>query len=385
VSAKGRIVVAGALAQRPGRAGHAWVFLQYLLGFRRLGWEVLFMDWLDATMCLDAAGAPCAVERSTNLQYLDAVMSEFGLEGNYSLLGPGAGTAIGMSLTETARRVAESDLLLNVMGYLRDEELLGLARLPVFLDIDPGFTQMWSELDLADLLTGHRAFVTVGEAIGSAGCSIPTRGIDWITTPQPVALEQWPDAEGEASTITGIGAWRGPNAPISYGDQYYGLRVHQFRQFADLPRRAGGDFEYALDIHPSETKDIELLRAGGWRLVDPLVVGNTPSSYRTYIQGSLAEFMVAKGMYVNSRGGWFSDRSICYLASGRPVLAQDTGRKAVYDAGLLTFSTADGAAAAIEEVVRDYPRHRRAAREIAEAEFDSDIVLSRLLGKLGVA
>jgi glycosyltransferase involved in cell wall biosynthesis len=90
-------------------------------------------------------------------------------------------------------------------------------------------------------------------------------------------------------------------------------------------------------------------------------------------------------MYVNSRGGWFSDRSICYLASGRPVLAQDTGRKAVYDAGLLTFSTADGAAAAIEEVVRDYPRHRRAAREIAEAEFDSDIVLSRLLGKLGVA
>jgi hypothetical protein len=383
VTSRGRVVIAGAVAQRPARAGHAWVYLQYLLGFRRLGWEVLFIDWLEPEMCVDASGRACPVGRSENLRYLDALMREFGLGRSYALLDPSAGTIFGISRLEARRQVADADFLINVMGYLKDEDLLALSRRRVFLDIDPGFTQMWRELGLADLLDGHDAFVTVGEAVGTAGCSIPTCGIDWIRTPQPVLLDEWPVAQGESSTITGIGSWRGNNAPITYEGRHYGLRVHEFRQFADLPKRSGRDFEYALDIHPSETADFELLRAGGWRLVDPLGAAATPSAYRDYIQGSFAELMVAKGMYVSSRSGWFSDRSICYLASGRPVLAQDTGRCETYDAGLLTIDTLDGAVAAIEEVCSDYPRHRRAAREIAESRYDSDVVLGRLLNKVG--
>ena len=383
MTSRGRVVVAGAVAQRPGRAGHAWVFLQYLLGFRRLGWDVLFIDWLDPEMCVDACGLASPVERSENLRYLDAVMSEFGLGDSYTLLNPGAGTTFGVSRQVARGQVAEADLLINVMGYLKDEELLGLSRRLVFLDVDPGFTQMWQELELANLLAGHDAFVTVGEALGSEDCAIPTCGVDWIRTPQPVVLDEWPVGETATNTITGIGSWRGNNAPVTYRGRHYGLRVHEFRQFADLPRRTGREFEYALDIHPSETADIELLRAGGWRLVDPVGVAATPTAYRDYIRGSYAELMVAKGMYVSSRSGWFSDRSICYLASGRPVLAQDTGRCVSYDAGLLTFSTVDGAVAAVEELCSDYPRHRRAAREIAESRHDSDVVLGRLLSKLG--
>jgi hypothetical protein len=310
-------------------------------------------------------------------------MCEFGLGDSYALLDPAAGTTFGISRQEARRQVAEADFLINVMGYLKDEELLGLSPQRVFLDIDPGFTQMWRALELADPLAGHDTFVTVGEAVGTAGCSIPTCGVDWIRTPQPVLLDEWPMAQGEASTITGIGSWRGNNAPIIFEGRHYGLRVHEFRRFADLPKRSGRDFEYALDIHPSETADIDLLRAGGWRLIDPVGAAATPRAYRDYIQGSYAELMVAKGMYVTSRSGWFSDRSICYLASGRPVLAQDTGRCDTYDAGLLTFDTIDGAVAAIEEVCSDYPRHRRAAREIAECRYDSDVVLERLLSKVG--
>jgi hypothetical protein len=127
---------------------------------------------------------------------------------------------------------------------------------------------------------------------------------------------------------------------------------------------------------------VELLTRGGWRLLEPRSVAGTPAQYREFVQGALAEFMVAKSMYVKSRSGWFSDRSACYLASGRPVIAQDTGCRERYPAGLLTFATMDEAVAAVEQVIGDYPRHRRAAREIAEARFDSRLVLARLVDRV---
>ena len=167
----------------------------------------------------------------------------------------------------------------------------------------------------------------------------------------------------------------------------YGSRVHEFRKFFELPRLVDADFELALDIDPAEVDDLRALDANGWRLVDPTAVAGTPGAYRSYIQGSKAEFSVAQNMYVATRSGWLSDRSLCYLASGKPVLAQDTGFSDNYPVGegLLAFSTLEEAAAGVEEIERNYDRHSRAARALAEEYFDSEKVLRSLLTRLGIS
>jgi hypothetical protein len=169
---EGAVIVAGSLAQRPGAGGHTWVFLQYLLGFRRLGWDVLFVDRLEPDMCVDARGRPSSVADSENLRYFLSVMRSFGLEDRFSLLG-GRGD-IGMSREAVLRAASESEFLLNVMGFLTDASILDAAPLRVFLDIDPGFPQMWRALRLADLFSGHDRFVTLAENMGRADCGIPT-------------------------------------------------------------------------------------------------------------------------------------------------------------------------------------------------------------------
>jgi hypothetical protein len=380
------IVVAGSLAQKPRHGGHTWVFLQYLLGFRKLGWDVLFLDRLEPGMCKDAAGQPCPVERSVNLRYLVGVMERFGLQGGFAVACEG-GSFIGLSRQQVLDRTRGAALLLNVMGFLGDEEILAAARNRVFLDIDPGFGQMWHELGLHDPFRGHDAFVTIGENLGRPECPVPTCGVQWVTTPQPVVLEHWPAAPGiPDGNITSVVSWRGAYGPVEYHGKVYGLRVHEFRNFAPLPRLTGEPFELALDISPAEVKDLELLRANGWSLADPREVAGDPWAYRAFVQGSMAEFMVAKNMYVRSQCGWVSDRSICYLASGRPVLAQDTGIGGLYPTGegLLTYTTLDEAVSGIEELSGNYDRHARAARAIAEAYFDSNKILGRMLARLGV-
>jgi hypothetical protein len=174
---------------------------------------------------------------------------------------------------------------------------------------------------------------------------------------------------------------------VEYRGKTYGLRAHQFRRFVDLPGLTRCPFELALAIHPTETRDLALLSDKGWSLVDPQMVAGDPLSYRRYIGRSRAEFSVAKDLYVQSRGGWVSDRSLCYLASGKPVLAQETGFSRHYPTGegLLTYSTLEEAVAGVEEITRRPDRHARAARALAEEYFDSDKVLGRLLEKLGVA
>jgi hypothetical protein len=386
---RGTIAVAGSVAQKPGQGGHTWVFLQYLLGFRRLGWDVLFLDRLEPEMCHDAAGRPCAPEQSENIRYVRDVLGRFGLGESFAVACDGGREWIGLPRPEALRRVQRSTLLLNFMGYFNDADILAAAPLRVFFDFDPGFGQMWQDLGLADVFRGHDRFVTVGENIGRPDCSVPRCGLNWVTTPQPVVLDLWHKLSAcapEKSTFTSIGAWRGPYGPIEYRGRTYGLRAHEFRKFVTLPALTGQRFEVALDIHPADERDLELLRTNGWSLADPRVVAADPWAYQDYLGRSYAEFMVAKNLYVQSNSGWFSDRSICYLASGRPVLAQDTGIRGRYPAGagLLTFSTLEEAAAGAETIHRDYSRHCRAAREIAEAYFGSDKVLTRLLRQLGV-
>src|SRR5688572_18927272 len=160
------VVIAGSVAQKPRHGGHTWVFLQYLLGFRRLGWDVLLVDRLDDESSVDAAGGAAAVENSFNLSFLRQTMSRFGLEGCWAVLHDDNRKVIGMSRTELLERVGRADLFLNVMGFVDDPELLRRARRKVFLDIDPGFGQMWRDLKLSDPFAGHDQFVTIGQNIG---------------------------------------------------------------------------------------------------------------------------------------------------------------------------------------------------------------------------
>jgi hypothetical protein len=387
MSSPGTVAVAGSVAQRPGNGGHTWVFLQYLLGFRKLGWDVLFLDRLEPEMCVDAQGRRTDPESSVNLAYLDRIFAAFGLADRYSVLHAGPGETVGLSRDRVLEEISRAALVINVNGFLEDEEVLARAPLRVFFDIDPGFAHMWRALGLHDSFRGHDAYVTVGESVGRPECVIPTGGLDWITTPQPIVLDEWPAQDGYGRALTSVGSWRGPFGPIEFEGVTYGLRVHEFRKFADLPRLIGQQLEIALDIDEADERDIELLRTYGWILRDPRDVAQDPWRYRDYVQGSSAELMVAKNMYVQSRSGWFSDRSICYLASGRPVLAQETGFSRHHPAGegLLAFSTLEEAAEGAERIAADYPAHSRAARRIAEEQFESDRVLGRLLEKLGVA
>jgi hypothetical protein len=234
---------------------------------------------------------------------------------------------------------------------------------------------------------GHTHFVTIGQAIGRPDCAVPTCGLRWITTPQPVVLAHWPVAESLTfDALTTVGNWRGYGS-IRHGGVLYGQKAHSLREFISLPTLTDERFMLALAIHPDEARDLDALAENGWSLLDPRSVAGTPASYRSFIQGSRAEFGIAKSGYVASRCGWFSDRSVCYLASGRPVIAQETGfsRFLPTGQGLFAFDTLDDVLAALDELKRDYARHARAARALAEEHFDSDRVLTRLLQQLGEA
>ncbi|MEK6250821.1 MAG: hypothetical protein AABM43_02550 [Actinomycetota bacterium] len=380
------IIVAGSLAQRPYIGGHTWVFLQYLLGFRRLGWDVLFVDRLEPEMCVDADGEPAGLRSSVNLTYLADVMERFRLGDRWSLLYDGGHEVVGCTRAEVVDVARRSALLLNVMGFLNDEEILAAAPLTAFLDIDPGFGQIWQQLGLHQTFQGHDRYVTIGERIGAADCRVPTCGIDWVTTKPPVELAEWPPQADSRSAFTSVASWRGAFGPLEYEGRTYGLRVHEFRRFFALPALTSAAFEVALDIDEAEVDDLRQLEANGWTLVDPRVAAGDPWRYRDFVQRSAAELMVAKNLYVDTRNGWFSDRSACYLASARPVLAQDTGLEGLLPLGegLLTFSTPEEAVAGVEEIRGDYGRHSRAAREIAAEHLAADRVLPRLLERLGI-
>jgi hypothetical protein len=369
------LVIAASLLQSIERGGHCWFLGQWLLGLRRLGWSVFFLDYEDETTS--------ATERE-RLRLAD-VLRTFDVEDSYAVLTPDGSTA-GSSRAEVLDVVRRSRGLLNVMGYVRDPAVLEAAPVRIFLDIDPGYGQMWRELGLADVLAGHEIFVTVAGNMGDPSCAVPDAGAAWTTTRPPVVLAEWP-ATPVGDAFTTIATWRGPWGPVEYKGRTYGSRVHEFRKFATLPTRAGATCELALDIHSDEVADISLLRRGGWTLVDPRVVAAHPNAYRRYIQRSRAEICVAKNMYVDTRSGWISDRSVCYLASGKPVLAQDTGfsKSVPTGLGLLAFRTLDEAVAGMEDIEAHYDLHSTAARNLAAEYFDSDVVLPALLEQVGVA
>lgn len=365
-------IVSGALANKPGCGGETWVRLNWALGLERLGFRVVFVEQVSTP---DPARS--AVE------YFEAVTARFGLEDTALLHGEE--TVAGLSI-EAVREVAQdAELFVNLSGNLRDLTLVDGCTRKVYVDLDPGYTQFWHASGMDVGLAGHDHYVTVGARIGDADCVVPTSGIDWQPVAPPVVLGEWPVAATEAGRFTTVATWRGAYGRAEYNGQLYGLKAHEFRRMRDIPRRSPFVFELALAIDQADAADRAALVDAGWRLVSPDDVAAGPERFRDYVRGSSAEFSVAQGIYVETQCGWFSDRTVAYLAAGKPVLVQDTGFADAYRSGegLVPFRTLEEALAGAADIVSHYAEHCRAARGLAEEHFDSDVVLGRLLEQVG--
>jgi hypothetical protein len=383
MSAKRTILLSGMIAADPWQGGATWAVLQYLLGFKRLGHEIYFVEPV-AKASLRPAGVSLA--QSDNAAYFRQVTAEFDLAQASALVLAHTRETVGLPYEELGAIARRADVLINISGLLADEAITADIPVRVYLDLDPGFNQLWQEVQSIDRgFAGHTHFVTIGQAIGQPDCPVPTCGLPWIPTLQPVVLAHWPVADHITyDALTTVGNWRGYGS-IEHRGVIYGQKAHSLRQFVTLPTRTKETFLLALAIHPDERKDQAALAENGWRLMDPVRVAGTPSDYQRFIQGSKAEFGIAKSGYVAARCGWFSDRSVCYLASGRPVLAQDTGfdRFLPTGAGLFSFADGEDVLAGIDSLRCDYVLHAKSARNLAEECFDSDKVLTRLLSRIG--
>jgi hypothetical protein len=344
-------VVAGALGNKAWNGGNAWTRLSWLLGLQRLGLEVRFAE-------LIGSDAPLGAE-----EYLELVLAEFGIERVVS-----------------NAEIAEAELLVNIGGHLPLDGPLNGVPVKVYFDDDPGYTQIWQASGIAGArLEGHDFHYTLGTNIGHRGCTIPTAGVEWRPILPPTVITEWPSVDGHRDAFTTVASWRGAYGRVEWNGVTYGVKAHEFRKLASLPRLIGAPFEMALDIDPADDSDRQLLEAGGWRLVDPRGAAATPDDFRHYVQGSLAECSVAQGVYVGTRSGWFSDRTTRYLTAARPALVQDTGFDLPRGEGLVTFTTLEEAVAGAESILADYELHAAGARRLAEEFLDSDKVLGRLL------
>lgn len=374
------VLLTGMLAGRPQLGGLAWVALNQLLGLRAAGFDAHLIE--PITDDVHPPGAP--LSSSAPAAHLRALTQAYGLAGAATLLHTRTRETVGLPYPDLAARAAHSDVLLNVGGMLRDPDLAGPPPIRAYLDLDPGFTQLWAA-DGVDLrFDGHTHFVTVGPALGTPGCPVPTLDRHWIGMLPPVSLAHWPAAPGgQDGAFTTVASWRGYGS-VWHDGVHYGQKAHAMRPLFDLPARTHERIEIALDIHPAEHHDVDALRRHRWTILNPASVAATPQAFHRFVTDSKAELGVAKLGYLAGRTGWFSDRSACYLAAGRPVLAHDTGFGAQLPtgAGLLAFCDVDGAAAGIAEIAGDYRRHSAAARAIAVEHLDARKVLGDLLDRL---
>lgn len=388
------VVVSGALANKYRNGGGAWERMSWVVGLRRLGYEVCFVEQISPQACVDATGATTSFANSVNLEWFRSVTQWFGVADRAALIYAGGAECAGMPWTRLLETAESADLLVNLSGHLTLAPLTERIRHKAYIDVDPGFTQFWhADPETPFQLGGHDFYFTIGEHIGSPDCGIPTGGIHWRPTRQPVVLDDWPMTPvSNRHRFTTIASWRGAFGPAQFDGRTYGLKVHEFRRCLALPRlvagsRAGSStFEIALAIDSADARDLTALRENGWLVTDPRAVAGDPATFRRYVQESGAEFSVAQGIYAETNSGWFSDRTVRYLASGKPVLVQETGfsRHIPAGRGIVAFHTLDEAVRGAESIAADYTSHCQAAREIAEAYFDSGKVLGRLMHEIGV-
>jgi hypothetical protein len=372
-----RIIVCGYMVRHPV-PGNIFAYLHYVLGLHRLGHEVVYVEesgWSDS--CYDPATGASGSDPSSGLARVRALFAVNRLDVLVSYVDRESGAVYGSDWEELRRILTSADLLLNVGGVCWLPEFR-LCRRRAMIDMDPLFTQVgrfgaW-------LLDDHHVHFSYGANIGRAGCTIPTAGVDWLPTVPPVVVDLWDGpAASSNGAFTTIANWSAYGAVIHQGERY-GQKDEEFLRLLDLPRRSAQPLELVLAGVPDDVT-ARLCRAG-WSIRgagEP--VGTEVPAYRNYIKSSRGEFSVAKHAYVKTRSGWFSDRCVCYLAAGRPVVVQDTGFGdwLPNDRGVLAFSSADEAADQLELANAEYDAHRRAAHEVAVRVFAHDVVLPRLV------
>jgi hypothetical protein len=380
-----RVIIGVGIASHPvNAAGNIWVFLQWALGFRQAGWDVWMVEGISSAKCIDAAGQKCGPAASANLSFWNSVVAEFGMKGRATLFLDGASP----DLPELLRFARDAEFLFNISGHFKQREVLGAVRERIYADLDPAFTQIWAEVYKSDMnLDGHDQFVSIGRHLGKTSCRAPLAGRNWLPLGVPVVLDYFtnPRLEEPGEVWTTFTHWYG-YPQVEYDGVWYGNKSEEFARLVDLPGRTAEKLEIATDLHP-EDPNTRLFVQSGWRLVDARPLNTPWQSYRDYLAQSRGEFCVAKNGYVISRCGWFSDRSVSYLALGRPVILQETGWTDFYPhgEGLLSFHDAESARAALETVAKDPVKHARAARRIAETHCSAPVVVNQLLETIGRA
>jgi hypothetical protein len=379
-----RIIVTGLVGQY-AFGGVAWDYLQFVEGFRQLGHDVFYLE--DTEMWpYDPIKNTISEDCSYNVNYLRGVMEKLGLADRWIYRSAPDASYHGHTEADAKEICATADLFLNVSGcgWLRPEYVAIPCK--VFLDSDPMFTQVAlasGQQDVIERIRAHDRHFTFAENIGATDCCVPNAGFHWIPTRQPVVLDWW-DASGEPprDVFTTVMNWVSYKS-CEYHGETWGQKDVEFLKFADLPQKTAQKFEIAMGMGPGMKRPTDMLQQQGWQIIEPAEHLPDPWTYREYLRGSKGEWSVAKEGYVKSRSGWFSCRSACYLALGRPCVLQDTGWSQVYPTGhgLFAFRTLDEVLAGIGAINADYAAHSHAARQLAAEMFDARKVLTDLLAR----
>lgn len=386
---KQRIVVMGHIVRCP-LGGLTWHYLQYMLGFKALGHDVFYVEdsyrfESDASAwCYDPDRNTVDPDPTPGLKFASHVFERVGLGDSWGYYDAGTAEWLGPNSRICRQRCENAELVVNVSGANPVRSWFEKTPIRVFIDTDPVFNQIRHIQNdtYRNLALQHSHFFSFAENIAQGTSNIPDDGIRWQTTRQPVALDHWEVSPGPAAgPYTTVMAWESYKGRTEKcGGLEYGLKSHSFEAVWDLPRSTRAAMEMSLFNSPAPR---ERLLGSGWQLRDGAAVSRDPWAYQDYIRNSKAEFSVAKHGYVVSNSGWFSERSACYLASGRPVLVENTGFTEWLETGqgIVPFVTAEDALAGIESIDSSYTRHCTAARELAANNFDAKRVLSSLIDK----
>jgi len=388
-ASRGKLIVWGYLASYPF-GGMTWQVLHYLVGLRNLGFDVWYVEDTDAEV-RDPKTLWGNEDYSANVKFLKQKMELVGLGDRWVFRPPGIyDFCLGaVDISGLARLYREADAVINLCGSheLRAEH--DQIDCLVYLETDPVPKQIAvanGDSDTIKTLERYKHLFTYGENIGADDCLIPVEKFTWHTTRPPVIVDWWqPDNERpQAKTFTTITSWTHTWNDVTWQDELWRWSKHyEFRKFRTLPQH--GDVPLELAVVGISDDEADQFRSAGWSL-RPSSELSDPDTYRQYICGSLGEFTVAKEQYVRPRTGWFSDRSVCYLAAGRPVVTQETGFSKFIPCGegLLSFQTEKDAAEALESIIADYERHSAAALAIAREHFEASGVLRRLTKTIGL-
>jgi hypothetical protein len=358
-----------------GRGGHAMYVLQTLIGLERLGHRVVFVE------CLDAAPDAEAVASFTS------VTGRWWRPDRSALLAPDGRVVAGMSDDAFEAAVEDAHAVITLAAHYRAAPWPRLERVRprILIEQDPGYTHLWADGgDPNEVFGEHDVYFTVGALVGTPGCRVPTLGIEWRPYVNPVVLDLWSGGDVGAGGAFGTVAGLDDYGWLEFEGRMLGPKVEELRAFAALPRVVGERFDLVAELEPGDP-DRDELEAQGWRFRAPESVAD-PARFRSFVLGSAGEFSVAKGGYVGTHCGWFSDRSACFLAAGRPVILQATGFEDVLPTGqgLFAVHDVDEAARAVRAIRAEPARHAAAARRVAHEYFDSNTVLTRMLETAGV-